>query len=131
MKLQKDVQKGKEFRFKAESSVKNLKKFRLLDDWMKKNSALIFDVVVTKVKPFGIFFDLGELMLEGFLHISQLENDYFVFNASNNTLIGQSSHKIHSVGEVLKIRPLRIDLILLEASWELVLPKGERRRIKR
>jgi ribonuclease R len=69
-------------------------------------------------------------MLEGFLHISELENDYFVFNESQNILVGRTSGKTHRTGDPIKVRPTAIDLILLESKWELAVPKKERRRRK-
>ncbi|HUD02083.1 MAG TPA: ribonuclease R, partial [Rhabdochlamydiaceae bacterium] len=82
------------------------------------------------IKPFGLFFDINHLMLGGFLHISELENDYFVYNESLNTLVGRSSGKVHRTGDTIKVRPTAIDLILLESSWELAVPKKQRRRPK-
>jgi ribonuclease R len=116
--------------FRAETSVKILKKLRLLDSWMKEDPAAVYDGIVTRIKPFGLFFDLSHLMLEGFLHISELENDYFVFNAQQNALIGRSSGKIHTAGETLKVRPTAVDLVLLESRWELAAGKKQRRRSK-
>jgi len=114
--------------FRAESSVKTLKKLRLMNHWMKEDPNEVYDAIITRIKPFGIFFDINHLMLEGFLHISELENDYFVFNESQNTLVGRTSGKTHRTGDPIKVRPTAIDLILLESSWELALPKKERRR---
>jgi ribonuclease R len=116
--------------FRAESSVKILKKLRLMDRWMKEEPSEVYDAIVTRIKPFGLFFEITHLMLEGFLHISELENDYFVYNASENTLVGRSSGKTHRTGETLKVRPTAIDLVLLESRWELDLPKKQRRRSK-
>jgi ribonuclease R len=113
--------------FRAENSVKLLKKLRLMHHWMKEDPAAVFEAVVTKVKPFGLYFDIAHLMLEGFLHISELENDYFVYTAAQNSLVGRSSGQTHTVGEKVTVRPLAIDLILLESSWELVVPKKQRR----
>jgi ribonuclease R len=114
--------------FRAESSVKILKKLRLMDHWMKEDSTKVYDAIITRIKPFGLFFDISHLMLEGFLHISELENDYFVYNESQNALIGRSSGKVHRTGDTIKVCPTAIDLILLESRWELAIPKKQRRR---
>ncbi|MGR3912857.1 MAG: ribonuclease R [Candidatus Rhabdochlamydia sp.] len=108
--------------FRAESSVKLLKKFRLLSRWMQEDPGASYEAVITKIKPFGISFDVKELLLEGFLHISSLENDYFLFNSEQNLLVGERSGQVHKVGDVLKVIPVSLDLILLEAKWELSLP---------
>lgn len=114
--------------FRAEMSVKTLKKLRLLYKYYRENPAREYNAVVTKIKPFGLFFELQDLMLEGFLHISELENDYFVFDEKRNLLFGRSSGKIHKLGEMIKVSLARIDLIQLESSWNLSAEGGLRAR---
>lgn len=117
--------------FKAEISVKLLKKLRLLAAWCQDNKKRAFEAFITKVKPFGLFFEVTELMLEGFLHISELENDYFVFNSAQNILVGQSTQMTHHIGKTIQVKPLEIDLITSEIQWELVVPKKQKRKPKK
>jgi ribonuclease R len=114
--------------FRAETSVKVLKKIRLLDAWRTEDPHATYDAVVTKVRPFGLAFEVEALALEGFLHISELENDYFLFHPQQGTLVGRSSGMVHRVGEALKVRVATTDLILLETKWELA--AGRRRSQK-
>jgi ribonuclease R len=58
-------------------------------------------------------------MLEGFLHISELENDYFIHDEKRSILVGRSSGKTHQQGEAIKVRLEQIDLIMLESKWVL------------
>jgi ribonuclease R len=106
--------------FRAEMSVKTLKKLRLLQSHFQQDPNREFNAVVTKIKPFGLFFELQDVMLEGFLHISELENDYFIYDEKRNHLYGRSSGKIHKLGELIKVRLARVDLIVLECSWLLI-----------
>jgi ribonuclease R len=106
--------------FKAETSVKLLKKLRLLEQYMRYDPDRVYSAVVTRIKPFGLFFELPELLIEGFLHISELEDDYFHFNPQRNTLRGQTTGKTHKVGEKLSVLLTSIDLILLETKWLLL-----------
>ena len=114
--------------FKAKSSVKLLKKLRLLEHWTKEDPTKIYEAIITRVKQFWIFFEIKHLMLEGFLHISELENDFFVYNPTQNALVGRSSGKLHKTGEVLHVRPVSIDMILLKTKWELIVPRKLRRK---
>lgn len=117
--------------FRAEMSVKVLKKLRLLKGYLDEDANKEYTAAITRIKPFGIFFELSPLMLEGFLHISELEDDYFVFDPRRNILQGKSTGKIHSVGENIKVRPTAVDFIALETKWELAAPnrkKSHRRR---
>lgn len=106
--------------FRAETQVKLLKKLRLLDRFYKEDPYRHYTASVTRIKPFGLFFEVPELMLEGFLHISELENDYFVFDMQRGILKGRSSGKVHKVGEKITVMASSVDLILLESKWALV-----------
>jgi len=114
--------------FRAETSVKTLKKLRLLLQYFQQNPEREYNAVVTKIKPFGLFFELQDLMLEGFLHISELENDYFIYDERSNTLCGRSSGKTHKLGEIIQVRLAKVDLIQLESSWVLSAEGGTRPR---
>lgn len=105
--------------FRAEMSVKTLKKLRLLHKYFGEDPYREYKAVVTKIKPFGLFFELQDLMLEGFLHISELEDDYFIFDEKRNLLYGRSSGKIHRLGGQIKVRLARVDLIQFESQWIL------------
>ncbi|MGC1877904.1 MAG: ribonuclease R [Rhabdochlamydiaceae bacterium] len=114
--------------FRAEMSVKTLKKLRLLHQYFNEDPYREYPALVTKIKHFGLYFELQDLMLEGFLHISELENDYFIFDEKRNVLYGRSSGKVHKLGELIKVRLARVDLIQLESSW--ILSSDHPRRAK-
>lgn len=105
--------------FRAEMSVKTLKKLRLLHKYFQEDPCREFQAIVTKIKPFGLFFELQELMLEGFLHISELENDYFIYDEKRNLLFGRSSGKTHRLGDTIKVSLSHVDLIRIESGWVL------------
>lgn len=105
--------------FRAETSVKTLKKLRLLQHYLNENPHQEHEALITRIKPFGIHFELVDLMLEGFLHISELENDYFVYDGVRNQLIGRSTRKTHFLGEKIKVLITQVDLILQESRWML------------
>jgi ribonuclease R len=105
---------------KAENSVVYLKKLRLLDRYRKENRMRMYEAVVTRVKGFGIYFDILELMQEGFLHISDLDNDYFVFDETRMQLFGRSTHIAYRAGDTLTVRLKELNFITLQTSWELI-----------
>jgi len=106
--------------FKAEMSVKTLKKLRLLAKTFKEDPLKHYSALITRVKPFGIYFEITALMLEGFLHISELEDDYFLFDSQFERLIGKYTGKKHIVGEAITVQLQSVDFILQESKWSLV-----------
>jgi len=117
--------------FKAEMGVKLLKKLRLLESWMQENPKRRYAALVTKIKPFGLTFEVRDLNLEGFLHISELENDYFIYDEKTPMLFGEKTGKKHLVGEDLTVVPAHIDLVHLETKWELAVSSKLKRPAKK
>ena len=117
--------------FKAEMSVKNLKKLRLLKKYFQEDPKRVYEGIISRIKPFGLLFEVPPIMIEGFLHISHLENDYFIYDDQRGILIGRHTGKIYKAGETLRIRLVSIDLIMQETKWELALERTRQRRKRR
>jgi ribonuclease R len=115
--------------FRAEMSVKTLKKLRLLNTYFQEDPTRNYPALVTKIKPFGLFFELQDLSLEGFLHISELENDYFVFDEQRQALVGRRSGKVYKIADPIQVHLHRVDLIQIESKWAL--SSDNKRRPKR
>ena len=79
--------------FRAEMSVKTLKKLRMLKKFMDEDAARTYPAYITRIKPFGLGFEVPTLALEGFLHVSELEDDYFQYDQERNMLVGRRSGK--------------------------------------
>lgn len=123
---------------KAENSVVLLKKLRLLKNIIKKDPYQEFEAVVTRIKPFGFFFEVLDLMVEGFLHIADLGDDYYVYDEGNMRLKGRRFGQTFDPGKKIALILGEIDLVVLETKWYLVseepklekAPKKKRRKKK-
>lgn len=105
---------------KAESNVKVLKKLRLLKNWQDKEPRKQYEAIITRIKPFGIYFEILDLMLESFLHISELENDYFVYDEYQDQLKGRHEGYIHASGNRICVMLKEVNFLQLETVWTLV-----------
>lgn len=105
---------------KAENSVLMLKKLRLLDANYRKDPVKQYEAVVTRVKNFGVYFEILELMLEGYLHVSELENDYFQFDDEAMVLRGNRTGYVYKAGDKITVMLKAVDFITLESKWNLV-----------
>ncbi len=120
---------------RAENSVILLKKMRLLKKYHDKDPHQHYPAVVTKIMPFGFFFELSELSIEGYIHVSELHNDYYVYEQQFHHLHGTNTNKIYAFGTKIEVTLSNIDFIFLETSWKIILPinssKKNRRKKKR
>lgn len=105
--------------FKAESSVILLKKLRLLLHEHHKNRKKQYPALITSIKPFGITFSLTPLEIEGFIHISEIGNDYYHYLSKEQILRGERRREIFRSGQIIYIQILKIDLISGEIQWKL------------
>lgn len=106
--------------FRAESSVVLLKKLRLAGTYFNQDPAQIYPAIVTRVKPFALFFEVPAFDLEGSIHVSKLGNDYFEYNAAQMTFRGRRSGTSFTAGHNIHVRLDKIDYILLQSEWSLV-----------
>lgn len=105
---------------KAESSVLLLKKLRLLDLTHQKDKYKEYEAIITRVKNFGVYFEVIEFMLEGFIHISELEEDYLIFDEDLMRLRGSRFGNIYAAGNRLTVMLQEIDFVSQETKWYLV-----------
>lgn len=104
---------------KAETSVRTLKIIRYLEI-KQTHPRPIYKAVVTKIKHFGIFFELPDILLEGFLHISKLGRDYYLFNEKSSSIIGEKTGDSLHIGQKIEVKVDLICLITQEVQWRRV-----------
>jgi len=105
---------------KAENSVVLLKKLRLLDEMHRKDPKRQYEAIVTRVKNFGVYFEVMDLMLESFLHVSELDDDYYVYDEAKMNLRGRNSGQQFLAGDRMTVMLKNVDFIVLESTWSFV-----------
>lgn len=130
-KVAKECSDRERVSFRAESSVLNLKKLRYFKEMLKENPNKKYTATVSRTKPFGLFFEISPIQMEGFIHISEIGDDYFEFNEKNQSLHGRDTGKKYHLGDTIQVTLERIDLIYQESEWNLVQEKKKRLRRKK
>ena len=69
-----------------------------------------FEGSVSAVTGFGIFVALDDVYVEGLVHISELGQDYFHFDATKHQLIGDRTRKRFRLADRVKVKIVRVDL---------------------
>ena len=93
-------------------------------DWLKTEFMLDkvgqeFTGKVTGVTGFGLFILLDDAYVEGLVHITALENDYYHFDNAKHRLVGERSNKIYQLADEVRIRVVRVDLDEKKIDFEL------------
>lgn len=106
--------------FKAEQSVLQLKRLRMLLAQFEEDPYHTYDVVISKVKPHGVYFDLKEIGYSGYLHLSHIGDDFYEYDSDRNILYGTGKGHELALGNHIKVSLVRIDLIRGNTEWELL-----------
>jgi ribonuclease R len=69
-----------------------------------------FDGSVSAVTSFGIFVALDDFYVEGLVHISELGQDYFHFDAAKHQLLGDRTRRSFRLADRVKVKIVRVDL---------------------
>ncbi len=105
--------------FKAESSVVMLKKLRLAKTQHDLDTGRVYPAVITKVKPFAIFFEVPAFALEGSIHVSQIGGDFYEFSPTRMNFRGSRTGKTFAAGQPIEVQLEAVNFILLQSQWKL------------
>jgi ribonuclease R len=104
---------------------------RLKCQFMEDKVGNEFDGVVSGVTNFGLFVQLIEPQIDGLVHVTSLENDYYRFDAGAMALIGERTGKRYALGERLRVVVARVDLESRRIDFRLAGAAGRRAEEKR
>ncbi|SHJ83793.1 ribonuclease R [Tepidibacter formicigenes] len=99
----------------AQREVEDLKKAEYMEDRVGEE----FEGVVSSVTSFGIFVELDNT-IEGLIRVSNLDDDYYIFDAENYVLIGENTKKTYRIGDALKIKVSKVNIDFKEIEFSIV-----------
>jgi len=89
----------------------------------------VFDGVISGVTSFGLFVQLDGIHVDGLIHITNLENDYFHFDPIGHRLNGERTGKEYRLADRIRIKVTRVDVDERKIDFEPIAhplgPDGE------
>lgn len=76
--------------------------------------------VISGVTGFGLFVELSDIYIEGLVHVTSLNNDYYQFDATGHRLTGERTRKVYRLGDSITVKVVRVDLDEKKIDLELV-----------
>ena len=109
----------------AEREVDDLKKAEYMMDRVGEE----FEGIISSVTSFGIFVELPNT-IEGLVHITDLDDDYYIYDEQRLMLIGQRTKNIYKLGDSLKVLCSRVDIDNREVFFDIIESEKEIEEIK-
>lgn len=97
-------------------------------EYMQDKLGEEFSGVISSVTPFGFFVELKDVFVEGLVHISNLEKDFFHYDPVGYRLEGTRSGTTYRLGDPVQVIVARVDIDERKIDLELVTsrkPEGD------
>jgi len=69
-----------------------------------------FNGIITSVTSFGLFVELDDIYVEGLVHITSLDNDYYHFDPVGHRLTGERSGQVYRLGDPIRVKVAAVNL---------------------
>jgi ribonuclease R len=109
----------------AEREVDDLKKAEYMQDRIGEE----FEGIVSSVTSFGMFVELANT-IEGLVHITALDDDYYVYDENHLCLIGERTKKVYRLGDSVKVKCSKVDIPNREIFFAMIEDEYTRQEIK-
>ena len=104
----------------AERETEDLKKV----EFMREKVGEAFEGMISNVTSFGMFVELDNT-IEGLVKVSNMDDDYYIFDEKHFCLIGEHTKKRYSIGDQIRVLLVRADLSSRQLDFVIVGRKRE------
>ncbi|MEN8180312.1 MAG: ribonuclease R, partial [Pseudomonadota bacterium] len=100
-------------------------------DWLKCEYMMdkvgeTFEGIITSVNSFGVFVELNDIYVDGLVHITALDNDYYHYDPVGHRLTGERTGKVIRLGDPMQIRVAKVNLDDRKIDFVLAKETGEK-----
>ena len=86
-----------------------------------------FDGTITSITSFGIFVELDNIFIEGLVHISQMSDDYYIYDETKHRLIGERTRQQYRLSDKVRVKVRESNPETKHIDFELISPTGIKR----
>ncbi len=79
-------------------------------EFMRDKLGEEFDGTITSVQGFGLFVELDGVYVDGLVHITALDNDYYHFDPVGHRLTGERTGQVYRLGDRLRVKVAGVNL---------------------
>jgi len=78
-------------------------------EYMQRHIGDEFEGIISGVINYGIFVELQDTLVEGMIHVKNMEDDYYEYDQKNYTLIGRRKGRRLRLGDPVSVKVLSVD----------------------
>ena len=89
-------------------------------EFMADKIGKVYDGVISGISTWGIYVEINENKCEGMVYIRDLEDDVYVYDEKNYCIIGRRTQRKYQIGDDIRIKVVKADLIKKYLDFEIV-----------
>ena len=75
---------------------------------------------VSGVQSYGFFVEVGETRVEGLVHVSSLNDDWYEYRSRQNRLVGRKNRRAYQLGAQVRVRVIKVDVLRNQIDLEVI-----------
>ena len=80
----------------------------------------VFSARILEVRNYGLLIELPDFLLNGLVHVSALDGDFFLLDVAHSRLVGRRSRRVFSVGDEIRVQVARVDFFKQQVDFRPV-----------
>jgi ribonuclease R len=104
----------------AERDSKDVKLFAYLKAQIKSGQPEKHPALVIDARNFGFFVDVPGLGMSGLVHLSSIQDDFYIFDQERGHLIGRRTRRIIKLGDKVTVQVFKVDSFKKQVDFQLV-----------
>jgi ribonuclease R len=77
-------------------------------EYMQRHLGDEFQAVVSGVQHFGLFVEITDMLVEGMVHVRDLDDDYYIYDEKKYELTGRRTGRTYRLGDKIRIQVTRV-----------------------
>ena len=75
---------------------------------------------VSGVQSYGFFVEVGGTRVEGLVHVSSLNDDWYEYRSRQNRLVGRKNRRVYQLGDPVRVRVIKVDVLRNQIDLEVI-----------
>ena len=75
---------------------------------------------ISGVQSYGFFVEIPPSMVEGMVHVSSLNDDWYEYRSRQNRLVGRRTRRVYQLGDEVTVRVVKVDILRNQIDLEIV-----------
>ena len=79
----------------------------------------VLDGQISGVQSYGFFVEVGPTAVEGLVHVSSLNDDWYEYRSRQSRLVGRKNRRTYQLGDSVRVKVIKVDVLRNQIDLEV------------